>query len=157
MSTFDNTVAHDHPYPFTDLAPGSVVTLKERHGLYDALEEGSDGRWSFRALNIEGKPLVTAAVSEMTTFNLPIYYCFASRYPGEIVALVSGPDFDVTYADPAVASPLFQKVHAAELIEFCEVALAAGFGTIELTNGYVPWEGTIEELIEECRELAATA
>lgn len=157
MTTFDNTVADDHPYPYTDLVSGCVVTLKERHGLYEALEEGSDGRWSFRALNVEGTPLVTAAVSEMAVFTLPIYYCFASRHPGEIVALVSGPDFDVTYNDPAVASPLFQKVHAAELIEFCELALAAGFDTIELGNGYVPWEGSIEDLIDECRELAATS
>lgn len=151
MTIFDNTVADDHPYPFTDLVSGSVVTLKERHGLYEALEEGSDGRWSFRALSIEGKPLVTAGVSEMTAFDLPIYYCLASRHPGEIVALVSGPDFDVSYNDPAVAAPLFQKVHSADLIKFCELALAAGFSTIELTNGYVPWEGSVEDLIEVCR------
>ena len=157
MTTFDNTVAADHPYPFTDLVSGSVVTLKERHGLYETLAEGSDGRWTFRALGIEGQPVVTAAVSEMTAFDLPIYYCLASRRPGEIVALVSGPDFDVTLNDPMVAAPLFQKVHSAQLIEFCELALAAGFTDIELSNGYEPWEGTIEELIQQCRQLAATA
>jgi len=87
MTNFDNTVAQDHPYPFTDMVSGSVVTLKERHGLYEALKEGNDGRWSFRALSIKGQPLVTAAVSEMTPFNLPIYYCLASRHPGEIVGI----------------------------------------------------------------------
>ena len=144
-----------YPIPFDTPEAGNIVMLNGREGLHQAVKERSDGRWTFRALNIDGKPLVTASAAEMITFDLPIYFCFASRHPGEIVALVSGPDFDVTYNPPEVAAPLFQKVYSGALIQFAELAKAAGFDTVELTNGYVPREGTIEELIEECRELAA--
>ncbi|WP_426051974.1 hypothetical protein [Brevundimonas sp. SL161] len=155
------TAANDHKsagryaHPFDTPELGYIVTIAGYDGLHEALEPIADGRWIFRALNTEGPALVYAYPHEMTVFDLPIYHCFASRDRSEIVALVSGPDFDVTDNDPEVAAPLFQKVHSAELIEFCEMALAAGFSTIDLTNGYMPLEVTIEELIDQCRVLAA--
>ncbi|MBX4158744.1 hypothetical protein K4A07_16610, partial [Lactiplantibacillus plantarum] len=93
---------------------------------------------------------------EVTDFTLPIYHCFAAR-DREIVALVSGPDFDVIREDSEFSAPLFQAVHSEDLIEFAQLALGAGFMTIDLTNGYMSWEGTIQGLIEECVELAATS
>ena len=125
-----------YPHPFDVPKLGYIVTLDGRDGLHEAIEPIADGRWIFRALSAEGPPLVQAFPHEMTVFDLPIYHCFASGDRSEIVALVSGHDFDVTYNDPAVAAPLFQKVHSAKLIEFCEMAMAAGFSTIELGNGY---------------------
>lgn len=162
MSTSDNTPANDttaapgrYPHPFDTPELGYIVTLAGHDGLHEALQLEPDGRWAFRALNTYGEPLTYARPEEMTVFSLPIYHSFASRDRSEIVAMVSGVDFDVTYDEPEVALPLFQKVHGADLISFCLLALDAGFSNIELSNGYVPWEGTIEELIEECRELAA--
>ena len=162
MSITDNahtndadTMSRRYPHPFDTPEAGYIVTLKNRHGLHEALGLGTDARWIFRALNADGQALIYAHPNEMTVFDLPIYHCFAARDRSEIVALVSGPDFDVTYNDPGVAAPLFQAVHSAGLIRFAELALEAGFSNIELTNGYRPWEGTIEELIDQCRDLAA--
>ncbi len=160
MSTTISTAANDdrpdrrYPHPFDTPEPGYVVTIAGHDGLHEALEVGPDGRWIFRALNVRGLPLLYAEPDEMTVFDLPIYHCFAALDRSELVALVRGPDFDVTYNEPEVAAPLFQKVHAADLIQFAELALAAGFSNIELTNGYMPWEGTIEELIDQCRGLS---
>lgn len=130
---------------------GYLVALTGRRGLHKVLEVRDDGRCAFRALNLEAKPLIYAYGDEVVDFSLPIYHCFVAQDRWEIVALVSGLDFDVTYNDPSVAAPLFQKVHAAEMVCFCEMALAAGFTRIDLGNGYDVWEGLIEEMIVECR------
>lgn len=162
IMTFTDPAANDnrsarYPHPFDTPEPGYIVTIAGYEGLHEALEQCPDGRWIFHDFSTAGQGLVYAHPDEMTVFDLPIYHSFASRDRSEIVAVVSGADFDVTYNDPEVAAPLFQKIHATELIEFCEMALVADFSTIQLTNGYVPWEGTVEELIEKCRELAATS
>ena len=155
--TATETAANDdkssgrYPHPFDTPDLGFIVTISGYDGLHEALEP-IDGRWIFRALNTYGPPLVYAHPDEMTVFDLPIYTCFASRDRSEIVAMVSGVDFDVTYNDPDVASPLFQQVHGADLISFCLLALDAGFTNIELANGHVSWEGSISDLIDECRE-----
>jgi len=146
-----------YPAKTNPIQVGYLVALVGRHGLHEVLEVHGDGRCAFRALNLETKPLIYAYGDEVTDFTLPIYHCFAALNRGEIVALVNGPDFDVVRDASEFAAPLFQAVHAEDLIQFAQLALGAGFMTIDLTNGYMSWEGTIQGLIEECVELAAAS
>ena len=146
-------------YPATTnpLDVGYIVALIDRPGLYQVLKVHTDGPSVFRALNVEAKPLVYAYPDEVTDFTLPIYHCFAAPDGSEIVALVSGPEFDVIQDDSEFAAPLFQAVHSAAMIKFAELALGGGFTTIDLTNGYMSWEGTIQVLIDQCIESAAAS
>lgn len=146
-----------YPAETNPLDVGYLVALTDHSGIHEVLEVNADGRCVFRALNVAAKPLVYAYGDQVTDFALPIYHSFAAPDRSEIVVLVRGPDFDVVQDDSEFAGPLFQSVHSAELIEFAGLALRAGFTTIDLTNGYMSWEGAIRELIEQCIELAAVS
>jgi hypothetical protein len=41
-------------------------------------------------------------------------------------------------------------VYPHGLIAFAELAVSAGFSSIELTNGYHAWQGKLDELIDQC-------
>ncbi len=164
MSTADSTIpsgarlsSHRYPAETNPLDVGYLVALTDRPGLHEVLEVNADGRCVFRALNVEAKPLIYAYGDQVTDFGLPIYHSFAAPDRSEIVVLVSGPDFDVVPVDSEFAGRLFQGVHSADLIEFAKLALGAGFTVIDLTNGYMSWEGTIQDLIELCIELDAAS
>jgi len=143
--------ASPFPYPFDKLQPRFIVTVADQAGLFEVLAEADNGQWLLRSLNGDNLPLVTVEGQHVRGFDLPIYHCFASRNRSEIVALVSGDDYDVTGDGVGDVAPLFQAVHAAGLAELCELALQAGFTVIELTNGYDAWEGEIDDLADECR------
>lgn len=139
-----------------ELMPGAIVTVAEQAGLYEVVSKGRRDDWVLRALNAERQPLVEVAPVAMRGLEVPIYHCFVALDPVEIVALVSGDDYDVTTEnDPDVAAPLFQAVHALGLIEFSRVAMAAGFELIELTNGHDVWAGEIQQLIDMCQRSTA--
>lgn len=140
------------PYPFDKLEPQFIVTVVDQTGLFEVLSETDQGQWLLRALNDDKLRIMTVVARDVRGFDLPIYHCFASRTRGEIVALVNGDEYEVTHDEDAEeAAELFQAAHATELAKFCDLAWAAGFTNIELTNGYDAWEGTIEELLGECR------
>lgn len=143
-------------YPFDDLEHGSIVLLAGRHGLCEVLESADGGQFIFRALNEDGLPLLKASPEDVRSFDLPIFYCFASRHSGEIVAVVSGEHYDVTRNNaPEVAAPLFQQAHAEALVEFMTLALGAGFSNIELANGHEAYEAEIVDLMAECQAFFA--
>lgn len=144
--------ASPFPYPFDKLQPGFIVTVVDQAGLFEILAEAGQGQWTLRALNDDKLRVVTVDGPDVRGLDLPIYHCFASRTRGEIVALVNGDEYDVTQDEDAEeAAELFQVAHATELAKFCGLAGAAGFTNIELTNGYDAWEGSIDELLGECR------
>lgn len=130
--------------------------LKGRTGLYEALGSASYDRFILRGLNDEDQHLIEASLSEIRAFDLPIFHCLAARNRAEIVAVVSGEDYDVTRSnDPAVAAPLFQQVHAKQLLDFMALALDAGFSIIELTNGHEAYDAEIMDLVAECQTYGA--
>lgn len=144
------------PYPFDKLEPRFVVGVAGRQGLYEVLGEANDGHWILRNLNGEDVLISQVSAEDVRGFDLPIHHCFAARNRALIVALVSGEDYDVTLENgPGLSAPLFQAVHAADLISFAELSLAAGFTLIELTNGYDAWEGELSQLIASCTNFAS--
>lgn len=151
------TTTSPFPYPFDQLEPRFIVGVVGRHGLHEVLGEANDGQWILRNLNGDGLPISQVHPEDVRSFDLPIIHCFAAaRDRGQIVVLVSGEDYDVTQEnDVTVAAPHFQAVHSSELISFAELALSAGFTTIELTNGYAAWEGGISHLIADCNSHAS--
>jgi hypothetical protein len=153
-----NAPLDPNTFPFDQLEPCYVVSLVDRHGLHEALAQTDDGAWIFRALNERGMPLVTAPVVDVRSFELPIFFCFATRNRQALACVVSGENFDIaTDNPPEVAFPLFQAVHAVELIRFARLALAAGFSVIDLSNGHDSWEGDINDLISGCEALVSNA
>lgn len=145
------------PFPFETLEPRFIVTIQGGSGLHEVLAVEREG-WLLRALNEKDLRLVHATDEEIRGFDLPLHHCFASRDRSLLVALVNGDAYDVTQEHTYDESlPLFQAVHARDLIVFAELAWAAGFRTIELTNGLDAWEGCINELIAQCETLAADA
>lgn len=138
-------------FPFAQIEPSYVVALEGRQGLHEALQHVADGSWIFRALSVDGLPLVTAGIDEVRTFDLPIFHCFTAHDRSVLACVVSGENYDVnTDNPPEVAAPLFQAAHARELIRFAEIASAAGFTAIHLANGHDAWEDAISELIRQC-------
>lgn len=146
------TSASPFPYPFDKLKPRFVVTVVDQAGLFEVLAEADEGQWMLRSLNGDNLPIMTVEGRHVRGFNLPIHHCFASPNRSEIVALVNGDEYDVTLDNDAEEPmELFQAVYAAELAQFCDLALAAGFTEIELLNGYDAWEGAISGLLAECQ------
>lgn len=144
--------ASPFPYPFDTLQAGFIVNVSQRQGLHEVLGQAPDKRWILRALNDRAWPLVHAAPDEIVGFELPIFACYASRNRSLIVALVDGDEYHVTREDvPEVEEPLFQECHPEGLIAFIELAVEAGFSRFELTNGLHAWEGTPQDMIDQCR------
>lgn len=145
-----------YPWPFDKLEARYIVTVPGRSGLFEALGPAFDERWILRALNEGSLPLVCVEASEVEGFPIPILHCYASCNRSVIVASVDGDEYDTSREDvPEVPGPLFQHVHASGVIAFADLARSAGFGMIELNNGYHAQRWTPEALIEECRSFAS--
>lgn len=155
---FNNPAASPFPYPFDTLEPGFIVNVAHRHGLHEVLGKATDGRWITRAISDQARPLVYSAPDEIVGFELPIYHCYASRNRSLIVMLVNGDEYDVTREDcPEAEEPLFQERHPVGLITFMDHAVSAGFSRVQLTNGYHAWEGTPNDLIDQCQGFATAS
>lgn len=153
----DASTGSPFPYPFNRLEARYIVTVSNRPGLHEVLEQAPDGKWIVRALNERDLKLVYVAPEELRGFELPIFHCYASRDRRLIVAFVNGDEYDVTREDvPEAEQPLFQEAHPLGLSAFAELAASAGFSSIELTNGYHAWQGKLDELIDQ-RRLHSTA